>query len=139
MPTNGKFDARLLKIYTGATPIAITHQTNASLSCSADMIDVTTKDSGGDRELLPGTRSWTMSGEGGFAFDAPNGYSALFAAWKNGTVVTPVLQTAVTGDKKYSGSAYLSSLEMTSSGAGGDMVTFSYTLEGTGGLTEATI
>lgn len=139
MPTNGKFDARLLKIYTGGSPVAITHQTNASLSCSADMIDVTTKDSGGDRELLPGTRSWTMSGEAMLAYDAANNYSALFAAWKNGTALTVVIQTGVTGDKKYSGSGYLSSLEQTASGAGGDAVSFSYTLEGTGGLTEATI
>lgn len=133
----GKTDARLFKIYTGSTPVAITHQTDASLSLSADMIDVTTKDSGGDRELLPGTRSWTMSGSAMVADDAANGYTSLFSAWKNGTTVTVVIGTAVTGDKKYSGSALLSSLEKTGSGAGGDAIQFSYTLEGTGALTEA--
>lgn len=139
MATAGKFDARLVRIYTGSTPLVITHQTNATISVSADMIDVTTKDSGGDREILPGTRSWTMSGEAMLAYDATNGFSALFAAWKNATATAIVIQTAITGDKKMSGTAYLTSLEQSASGAGGDAVSFSYTFEGTGVLTEATI
>lgn len=135
-----KFDARLLAIYTGAgTPVKITHQSNASVSMSADMIDVTTKDSNGDREVLPGTRSWTMSCDAMLDYAAPNGVTALTAAYRSGTAIVVVLQTGVVGDRKLTGNAYISSLEITGSGQGGESVTFSITLDGTGGLTEATI
>ncbi|HNB51103.1 MAG TPA: phage tail tube protein, partial [Anaerolineales bacterium] len=86
----------------------------------------------------PGTKSWTISGTGNLAFDATNGWSALFTAWNNQTVVAVVFQNAVTGDKKYSGNAYISSLTLTSDGNNGP-VTFDFEFTGTGALTEATI
>lgn len=139
MATTGKFDARILKIYTGGTPVAITHQTNATFSASGETIDVTTKDSSGFRETLAGLKSWTMSGDAMFAFDATNGYSALFTAWHDGTAVAVVFQTAISGDKKYSGSAFITNLELSGAGVGTDPATFSFTLEGNGAITEAVV
>lgn len=49
-----------------------------------------------------------------------------------------VFQTGVTGDKKYSGTTYVSSLALNSSG-NDEAVTFDFELQGTGALAEATI
>lgn len=138
MPTTGTVLAKNMAMYTGGTPIIITCQTNASISMSTNMFSTACKDSGAWDAQQPGLKSWSASGEGNFAFDATNGFSALFAAWTNQTSVAVVFQTGVTGDKKYSGSSYVSSLELNSSG-NDEAVTFSYELTGSGALTEATI
>jgi hypothetical protein len=49
-----------------------------------------------------------------------------------------VFQTGTTGDAKYSGSGYVSSLQIQSSG-NDEAVTFSAEFQGTGALTQATI
>lgn len=138
MATVGTVLAKNMAFYTGATPTIIACQTNASISMSTNMFSTACKDSGADDAQFPGLKSWSASGEGNLAFDATNGWSALFAAWKNQTVVALVFQTGVTGDKKYSGNTYISSLELNSSG-NDEAVTFSFELTGTGALVEATI
>lgn len=138
MPTTGTILAKNFAFYTGGTPIIVTCQTNASISMSTNMFSTACKDSGGWDAKQPGLKSWTGSGEGNLAFDATNGFEELFAAWTNETVVALVFQNAVVGDKKYSGNTYVSSLELTSSG-NDEAVTFSFELQGTGALTEATI
>lgn len=138
MPTTGTILAKSFRLYTGGTPAAITCQVNASISLSTEMFDTTCKDSSAWSEQLPGTKSWTASGSGNLAFDATNGWSQLFAAWTNQTVVAIVFQNAVTGDKKYSGNTYISSLTLTSDGNDA-AVTFDFELTGTGALAEATI
>ena len=138
MATVGTVLAKNMAFYTGGTPTLITCQTNASISMETNMFNTTCKDSGAWQANQPGVKSWTASGEGNLAFDATNGWSALFAAWTNQTAVALVFQTSVTGDKKYSGSTYISSLELTSSG-NDEAVTFSFELTGNGALTEATI
>jgi predicted secreted protein len=138
MATVGTVLAKNMSIFTGGTPAVITCQTNASLSLQTNLFSTTCKSSGAWAANQPGVKSWTASGEGNLAFDATNGWSQLFAAWTNQTAVAIVFQTGVTGDKKYSGSSYISSLELTSSGTD-EAVTFSYELTGDGALTEATI
>lgn len=138
MATTGTILAKTMKIYTGGTPAAITCQVNASISMSTEMFQTTCKDSGADASYLPGTKSWTASGTGNLAFDATNGFSGLFTAWKNQTAVAIVFQNAVTGDKKYSGSTYISKLDLTADGNDAP-VTFSFELQGTDALAEATI
>lgn len=130
--------AKNMAVYTGGTPTIITCQTNASISMATNMFETTCKDSGAWAEPRPGTKSWTASGEGQLAFDAANGFSALFTAWTGQTSIAVVFQTGVTGDQKYSGSGYISSLELTSSG-NDEAVTFSYQIDGAGALAEATI
>lgn len=138
MPTTGTILAKTMAFYTGGTPTIITCQTNASISMSTNMFTTQCKDAGAWDTQQPGLKSWTASGEGNLAFDATNGFSTLFAAWTGGTAVALVFQNAVTGDKKYSGSCYISSLELTSSG-NDEAVTFSFELTGSGALAEATI
>ena len=140
MPTTGKFSSRLLAIYTGAgAGTKITHQTDASLSIGSNTIDVTTKDSAGWEESIYGNKNWEMSGSAVFAFDAANGHSSLLANITAGTTVTVLLTTAITGDKKWSGTALVTKLDLNGSGSGDDAPSYSYSLKGTGALTEATV
>lgn len=136
MPTAGTVLAKTVKFYVGA--VAITCQTDASLSMSTNMFETTCKDSGADSAFFPGTKSWTGSGSANLAFDATYGAEELFAAWKDQTLLSMVFQNAVTGDKKYAGSAYVSSLNFNSSG-NDEAVSFDYELQGTGALVESTI
>lgn len=138
MPTTGTVLAKNMAFYTGGTPTLITCQTNASISMSTNMFSTSCKDAGAWDTQQPGLKTWTGSGEGNLAMDAANGFSALFAAWTNQTSVALVFQTGVTGDDKYSGSCYISSLELNSSG-NDEAVTFSFELTGSGALTEATV
>ena len=57
--------------------LVIDHVTECSISVTTDMRDITTKTSGGYRELLPGLKSASMSVSGLFAEDATNGYNQL--------------------------------------------------------------
>lgn len=138
MPTTGTILAKVMKIYTGGTPAALTCQVNASISAQTEMFQTTCKDSGANAEYLPGTKSWTASVEGNFAADATNGFEDLYTSYSNQTSVAIVFQNAVTGDLKYSGSAYISSLDLVSDG-NDTPVTWSAEFQGTGALTQATI
>ena len=136
MATTGTILAKNMKFYVGAT--ALTCQVDFSLNMSTNMFSTTCKDSAANESFLPGSKSWTGSGTGNMAFDATYGFSDLFSAWNNQTTVAMVFQTGVTGDKKYSGTTYVSSLTLNSSGTD-EAVTFDFELQGTGALAEATI
>ena len=62
----------------------------------------------------------------------------MFTAWTNSTTVALVFQTGTVGDKKYSGSAIITSMNLNSSG-NDEAVTWDCEFQGTGALTEATI
>jgi hypothetical protein len=130
--------AKNMKIFTGATPTAITCQVDASLSMSTNTFETTCKDSSAVAEFLPGAKSWTASVTGNVDWSATNGAEELFTAWSGQTSVAIVFQTGVVGEIKYSGSAYITSLQINSSG-NDEAVTFSAEFQGTGALAQATI
>jgi predicted secreted protein len=136
MPTTGTVLAKNMKLYAPTT--ALTCQVNASISFQTEMFDTTCKDSTAWSEQLPGTKSWTASGTGNLAFDAANGFEELFASWTAQTSLAIIFQTAVTGDKKYSGTTYISSGSLTSDG-NDNPVTWEFEFTGTGALTEGTV
>ena len=136
MATTGTVLAKNMAIYFTGSPTVLTCQTNASISMSTNMFETTCKDSGAWAEPRPGTKSWTASGEANLAFDATYGMDELFAAWDDQTELSVVFQTGVSGDSKFSGSGYLSTLEVTSNG-NDEAVTFSFQLDGAGALTFA--
>ena len=139
MATTGTVNSRIMKIYTGSAPgTAITCLTDASISMSTEMRDVTCKDSDGWNDALPARRSWTMSAEGNFAYDAANGARELWEAWNNQTNLTLAFKTSESGDYSYTGSGYLTSLEFSAPGTD-ENVTFSFELEGVGELSEVEI
>ena len=138
--TVGTVLAKNMKLYLGAT--ALTCQVDVSLAASTNMFETTCKDSGANAAFLPGTKSWTASGSANFADDATLGFNTsttgVFDKWDDQDSVAIVFQTAATGDTKWSGTAYVSSWTLNSSG-NDEAVTYDFELQGTGALAMAVI
>lgn len=138
MPTTGTVLAKNMALYVGATPTIITCQTEASISMSTSMFETTCKDSGAWADQRPGTKSWRALGTANLAFDATNGFEELWDSWVAGTSIACVFQTGTIGDLKFSGTGYISSLELTSNG-NDEAVTFSFEITGAGALAKGTV
>jgi TP901-1 family phage major tail protein len=128
----------LVKINTGTAqaPVLTTvgGQSGASLSRSMNMIETTSKTSGGWVEKIDGNREWSVDADA-FMTLGDAGYKALSDAFKNGTPVNIDLSIGEgTGSIKLSGTAYVSDLGMEFGQE--DAVTFKCTFEGTGALVE---
>jgi hypothetical protein len=129
MATLNVINTTLLSIYVdGVTP---THCNDAQISISMSPRDITTKDSGGYKEILEGLRSATASGGQLVAFDAPQGFKEHFAAIVAREPVAIMFSTEETGDSRITGNAYFTALDLSSSGSE-DNVASSFTLEFTG-------
>jgi hypothetical protein len=127
-----------MRIYTGATPTAITCLSNAELKLTNSTRQTTCKDSGQWEEFLYGQSNWTMSGEALFSYDATNGGVAVYDIAAGQTTIAVVFQTGVTGDIKWSGTALVTEWGLSSQGQN-ENVTCSFSFQGTGVLTKATI
>jgi Phage tail tube protein len=129
MPTTGIVNSSLLKIRTGATPVAMACLTDASFSASADMRDTSCKDTNAYSTMLPGKKSATLSGSGLWAFDAGATANAkvMHDALKAGTLITWSMSTGVTGDPDINGTGYVTSFEGASPGSF-DNCTYSFEL-----------
>ena len=130
-----KINGTSIGVYVGGTLVAAS--TSANLDMSIDEITVTSKDSAGRKEILPGTSSWSVSGD--FLDDVGSSnyeFKDFHALYKNKTVVEVRLQeTGIgTGEDYYIGFAYLTSVSR--SAPMEDAVTGSYTFTGTGLLAE---
>jgi len=134
MASTGHINATLFGLYDGGTKIA--YATDVQFEATSDMIETTTKDSGGDAEFIPGKRSF--SGSIGILFreDAAHGYLDLFTKQQAGTAITAKWSTAVTGDKYEQGTVYITSI----SRGGGFESTFdaSISFQGSGQITHGT-
>jgi hypothetical protein len=86
---------------------AIAHGTGVELSINHDVRDVSTKASGGNRELLEGRRSWSATCEALYVPGGAAGWSTIWAAWLARTQLTMVFGSAVVGDKTYTGEVYV--------------------------------
>lgn len=140
MPTAGIVNSSKVKIWTGSsTPVAVACLTDASFSISAEMRDTSCKDTDQFGAVLPGKISATLSGSGLWAFDAASGANAnvLHAAILASTQISWVFGTGVTGDPKYSGVGYLTSLELGSPGSF-DNCTYSFEIQVSGAWTQTT-
>ena len=138
--TVGTVLAKNMKLYFGAT--ALTCQVDVSISGSTNMFETTCKDSGANSAFLPGSKSWTASGTLNYADDATLGFgtstTGIFDKWDGQGTVSVVFQTGNTGDRKWSGTGYVSSWTMNSSG-NDEAVTVDFEIQGTGALAMATI
>lgn len=128
--------AKNMRFYSGTT--AFTCQVDVSISESVNMFNTTCKDSGANAAFSPGEQSWTASGTGNLDWTATYGYAELKAAKDAGTPISLVMSTGVSGEKKLSGTCYVSSLGLESSGNDA-AVTFPFELQGTGALAIAAI
>lgn len=135
MATTGKFNGTDILVYVDG--VAIAHATSHTLNVNMEMIDATTKSSGGWKDVLPGLRDWSIDCEGMIAWDATEGFSEAFADLSARTQVTLKFSTEVTGDDRYTGTAYITSLS--ASAPLEDVVTYSLSFAGDGALTKETV
>lgn len=138
--TAGTINSKLLKLQVaadGATPVTITCQTNAEITINNEMFDVTCKDSGQWKEVLPGMTDATISGELFVAYDAANGHDEILTLALAQTRVNWIFGTGVSGDTKLSGDGYFTSTGVTSSGQN-EGVTMSYEITVSGAITQGT-
>ena len=115
MTTTGVFNGTnlILKVISdGGTLATLGHTTSATLSLSNDTPEATTKDSSGFQEVIAGVKSGEISFEGLIAYDddaKPVDFADILLARR---AVSWSFGTAETGDAVYSGSGFLSSVEM---------------------------
>ncbi len=135
MATTGVFNGSLLTVKVDGSKILNT--TSCSLSLTMDTPEATTKDSGGFQEVIAGVKSGEISFEGLIAYDSTVGsveIGDISPDLLSGTQVTWEFSTDVSGDDSYSGSGFISSIELTA-----DMespATYSGTIVTTGSITQ---
>jgi TP901-1 family phage major tail protein len=133
--TPGKMNGTDLAFYLDGALIG--HATEGSISISEEPRDTTTKESGAWRELAEGLRSWSGSTTHFHAEDATVNVDDLYAHVVARTAVDVVFSTEQTGDKRWSGTVRVTSIEV--SAGVEDNVGLSVSFEGTGPLTYETI
>jgi predicted secreted protein len=111
----------------------VAHCNDASLSIQHSPRDITTKDSGGWRELLEGLRQGSGSTSGLLAHDPAFGMTELFNALVAREPVEVVFSTAEVGDIVFTAQAYITSLEQASPSQE-DNATYSCSFEFTGAI-----
>ena len=135
MATAGKFNGNILEISFGGT--VLTHALQHSESHSMSTIDVTTKDSSSQEEVIAGLRGSEISASGYFAEDATYGYEDLYDLYAAGTSVTVLVASTVSGDVSYSYTAFVTSLNRTAEMD--TAVGFEVSLKPTGTVTKGTV
>jgi predicted secreted protein len=135
MATAGKFNGNILEISFGGT--VLTHALQHSESHSMSPIDVTTKDSSSQEEVIAGLRGSEISASGYFAEDATYGYEDLYDLYAAGSSVTVLVASTVTGDVTYSYTAYVTSLSRTAEMD--TAVGFEVSLKPTGEVSKGTV
>ena len=116
----------------------VAHSTDASISFSAETVDITTKDTSGYRDTLAGLKSWSANLTAFIDYSATYGQEELVDKWIAGTCVKVRFTTNVASDVYYEGDATITSVELNSSGAE-EAASFSLTLENAGAITKGTI
>ena len=139
-----KLNGTKIGLYTGTTTgvyasgggTKIGSATAHSLSISSETADVTSKDSAGWKEIIPTLKSFTIDIDALMAYDETHGYEVLNDALINRTLLYVKLSTELTGEEKWYGTVYITSLEQNNPME--DAVTYTASFEGTGVLTRAT-
>lgn len=143
MATNGIINGTKFGVYAAGTKIG--YATSASISINHNLRDTSTKDSGGWRDQLEGQRDWEVSVEGMLIFvDGSGGAIAdktadeLYTSYiASRTEFEIKFSTEVSGDIKWTGNAFMTSLSMDTPNE--DSSTWSGSFSGTGQLTQATV
>jgi len=129
-----KFNGTSLSITIGGTAIEL--NTSVSMTLNTTEVECTNKDSSGFKEMLAGTKDWSMAGTSFIDYSATEGLDEALGFWLAGTAVTAVFTTGSSGDSTASGSAFFTNIEQTGELDGAAEWTF--TLGGTGTLTLGT-
>lgn len=142
MATTGVINGTKFGVY--AAGIKVGFATSASLSINHNLRDTSTKDSGGWRSQLEGQRDFEVSVEGMVIFATASGaisdltmdelYSTYIATR---TEFTIMFSTEISGDYKWSGKAFMTSLSADAPNE--DSSSWSASFSGTGALTQAVV
>lgn len=118
----------------GYEPIAFS--TSANVTFTADLRDVTTKDSGGFAEYVKGIQSFEMTTDALQDYSANLDFQNFWEDLENRTKITLRFSERLTGgaDKYYQGDAFVTSLSVDAGVE--DNVTYSVTFTGTAATTE---
>jgi len=137
---NGTDLVLTLSSTSGGSEFKTLHATSCSISMNVDTIDVSTKDSAGFRDLIGGQKSFSLSADGLMDFTSTASTTdpdELFTQMMNRTAVTFTFALATPAGYKYTGSGFITSLEIT--GGVEDAPTYSVSLEGTDAITQTSI
>jgi len=121
--------------------VACSFSQDCKLSMDMGTTNATTKDSGGWDEIIPTNGKWSMDTNGLVDFHPSSplhNVADLFTAMTAKAAVTVKFQLVnqVTGDKSWTGLAYITKLEQNAKDK--DVVSYSATFEGTAALTMIT-
>jgi predicted secreted protein len=112
-----EFNGTKLRIYTGASPVAIEMETDCELDFNASAVTFRNKDSGNWREILAGagelTADWNFNFHADISGSASNNFEELYDALVAGTLVTVKAATTETGWMTLSGSFKVTNLKIT--------------------------
>lgn len=131
-----------------SSEVVVAYATSCSLEISMDEIDQTNKDSSGWKQIIGGTRSWSVSTEALYQNEditTPAAKNTFQDFWKylgdptdgrTKVYVELVVAGASSGDNNvfYGGDAYVTSLSV--NGGTEDQSTYSVTLTGSGALAQ---
>jgi TP901-1 family phage major tail protein len=117
-------------LYVGGKEVG--GQRGASLSMSADELDVTDKNTTGYKKFLVGLKEWSISCDG-LVVVGEAGYDALFDAFIAGSVITVQLKKE-DGSFGYQGPVVIASMDFDAQYD--DALTYSCELKGAGDLTK---
>ena len=130
------FNGDLMVIKVGSTVVA--ELTNCELTASTNMFEITSKESGGLKEILAGNSEWSATADINVDFVSSNWDAAdMWAAWSAKTALSIVVTNGVTGDKQFAGTAYVDNVTYT--GPQGDKASGTVSFAGTGALTITSI
>ena len=106
-----------------------------SFNASKDMLEATSKDSGGAKEFIPGEYGWGMSFESLYDDDeVTEGFSEGLGYITAGTTLDVYWGSTVTGSAYFSGAGYLTSVDL--SGPKNETASYSGEIQGSAGITE---
>lgn len=131
MATTGPINGTAMKLYCAG--VALAYSNSFDLNVNMGEIDVTTKDSAGWKDVLPGLRDWSVSADGVVALDSSTNAEYISGLVTNRTQVNLKMSTMVSGDGYWHGQAYVTNLTITAPME--DKVTFSCSFVGDGALT----
>jgi len=130
------FNGDLMVVKVGSVVVA--ELTNCELTASTNMFEITSKDSGGKKEILAGNSEWSATADINVDFVSSDWDAAdMWAAWNAKTALSIVVTNGVTGDKSFTGTAYVDNVTYTA--PQGDKASGTVSFAGTGALTIATI
>lgn len=128
-------NSTLTKIYI--TGVAVANSTNVSLSTSVAYIDVTNKDSSGNKEGLGGTFEWSMTGDFVVDFSDSKGPDDIYTAMIAKTAVAVKYMNSTSGEVYYQGNGIITNFTMAHGTE--ESPTGSFEISGTGALSQKTL